>query len=1234
MHSQNDLIFINYPSKLTRFHCSLSDVSTTHEYFLIFKRRASDLHTPALTLIHDLSAGLDSLINPDSSATMAAAFHLPGAYPGSIPPTPSDETTGQQPQQPVEAPHQHNHHERNKLHKREDPRGHAGTDSGVGLTDPEPTYTTQNEYHWKAPSEAVGGGTYSRDQAAAFESPRQTDLPRNPDLPSRGAEHDVHTRVPETDTTRTKLPPRDSEEEFPQRHSEGSSRLSGIAYTESGRSIAENSRTRNDGQTDNAYPPYWGSLRKAAGGGIYNTVVGHGSANDDHDQHHGLPQRSADSERSHITGISSDIPRGGIHNGIAGHGSNDIESQRHSFSQSGHNFTPVAGTARAPSGSTAPNTVHPAATATGTTHDAAGSSSAASGGLFTAPLPKIPEGEQKKSFAPSASETNKPAIPSAAIHKTPAQTDALLAAPAPRTSEPQISSKTSIAHPKPEQPHQRAFPLAPPHADREDERKRSSSQTRNTALATTAGLGAGAAAYGIADKHKKDNHQAEPTSVAQQTRHSRSTSEDQGRQSPVGIFARKSRDERRSSSADKHNKNLHSEEKRHSKIFGLFHRNKDDESKEDTSTYEPARKSVDHPVENMSGVASASPKTRNFLRKGSRSEGTRASREPSTDREHSSHRKEKVAAAAGVGALGLHHHKKEENLKDASRRSSGSETQKPVADAAPAPLGAQWINNNSNAAAAPNKHAQVAAAGAGAGLLAGVGGYGMAKRNQAPEHETIQEVSTPFEHPREPPMPPRAGESGIGHASGPTSATKPHHTHNETHAAFTALPTAASAGLKPAPAPARVSDASSRGAVTHQPGEYDQLSSDTSSGVKQEATHPSGSGDSKGLMAARALGAASAMKHDSHRPSESTAPQKGASDNYSHLPSGTASSVKQEGTHSPEHTTSQGSNTDGYNHLYSGTASGVKPHTSSATNTTTARPANERTDSGPYNKLPSGTPSGVKIKPKEQRSRQTSEPAVKAQTSSSIIPPRHSVDVSSARKDLPLPPSSSSPTDANTPIHHTILCAPETGRVINPEPQDRSTMHATAFPNAAQVKHMSPEVMPESYRQSVIPPHTFQPQEKNMSPEVMPESYRQSVFPPHTSQANGAERDVSPRGSTTNDVVSSASAWQQSKPSAPASSIPVPSSSSSSNQAQNNTLHQSKDRSAAIDPALAAATASWGVQESTIGHVPITDKVTHKCEHCGKDSDITSYVRKAQESLSGGNGKIGGGNYGLWKGSR
>lgn len=1181
---------------------------------------------------------------------MAAAFHLPGSYPGSIPPTP-DETVDQQPQQPqqpIEVPHQPSHHERNKLHKREDPRGHIATDSGVGLTDAEPIYTSQNEYHWRGPSEAVGGGTYSREQVETFESPRQTDLPRNPDLTSQGAEHDVHRRVPETDlprnpdltsrgaehdvyrrvpetdTTRTKLPPRDSEEEFPQRKSEGSSRLSGIAYTESGKSITENSPTQKDVQADNAYPPYWGSIPKAAGGGIYNTVVGHGSTNDDHAQHHGLPQRSADSDRSHIADPSSDIPRGGIHNGIAGHGSNDVESQRHSFSQSGNNFTPVAGTASASSSSTTSNTVPPAARASGTTHDVAGSSSAASGGLFAAPLPKIPEGEQKKSFAPSASETNKPSISSTAIHKTPAQTDALLTAPAPRAAEPEVSSRTSIAQHKPEQPHQRAFPLAPSHANREDERTRSSSQTRNTALAATAGLGAGAAAYGIADKHKKDNQHVEPTPAAQQTRHSRSTSEDQGRQSPVGIFARKSRDERRSSSADKHHKNLHSEEKRHSKILGLFHRNKDDESKEDTSTYEPARKSVDHPVENMSGVASTSSKTRNVLRKGSRSEGTRASREPSTDREHSSHRKEKVAAAAGVGALGLHHHKKEENLKDATRRTSGSETQKPVADATPA----QWTNNNGNAAAAPNKHTQVATAGAGAGLLAGVGGYGMAKRNQAPEYETIQEVSTPFEHPREPPMPPYADESRIGHASGPISTAKPHHTHNETHAAFAALPATASAGLKPAP----VSDTSSRGVVTQQPGEYNQLPSGTASGVKQEATHPSGSGASKGLMAAGALGAASAMKHDSHQPSESTTSHKGVSDNYSHLASGTASGIKQDATHSSDHTTSKSGTTDGYNHLHSGTTSGVNTNTSSAANTA-ARPGNERTDSGPYNKLPSGTPSGVKIKSKEQRTRQTSEPAVNAQTSSTMIPPRHSLDVSSARKDLPLPPSSSSPTDANTPIHHTILHAPETGRATNPEPRDKYTVHATAFPNAAQVKNMSPEVMPESYRQSVIPPRTSQTQEKNMSPEVMPESYRQSVVPPHTSQANRTERDVSPRGSTTNDVVSSASAWQQSKPSAPASSLPAPSY-SSSNQAQNNTLHQSKDRSAATDPALAAATASWGVQGSTIGHVPTMEKVTHKCEHCGKDNDITSYVRKAQGSLSGGNGKTGDGTYGLWKSYR
>ncbi|KAK3984008.1 hypothetical protein QBC44DRAFT_28730 [Cladorrhinum sp. PSN332] len=1105
---------------------------------------------------------------------MAAAYPLPGAYPGSVPPTP-DEIPTQQPELIQEPPHQHNHHQRNQLLKSQDPRGHTAIDSGVGLTDSEPIYTSQKDYHWKGPSEAVGGGTYSRDHnaTAAFESAGLNDiLPRNPDLPSKGADQDVHTRAAERSVPRTEVSRRDSEEEFPLRDSEGSSRLSGMAYTGSSKSTVGDVSNRNSASE----PPYWGSLPKAASGGIYNTVTGHGSANDDHAQHHGLPQR------------------GGTYNTVAGHGSNDVENQRHSFSQSGGETMPVPSTADASSRNTASG---PAVG--GHTQHAHVPSSVANGALSAAPLPKIPEGEQKKSFGPSATETNKPAITSASIHNTPAETDALLAGPAPRSTDGVLLPTSLVSQAKPEPTPQRAFPLAPSRAGREDERRRSGSRSRDATLGAAAGLGAGAAAYGIADKRKKANQQAEPAPV-QETRHSRSASEDQGHKATGSLFARQSREEKRSASVDKHKKQLHSEEKKH-KVFSIFHRHKDDEPKEDISTYEPPRKSVDK-VERKEEVlvgATSSPKTRNRLRKGSKSER----RSSSSDSDRSGHGREKLAAAAGVGALGLHHHKKEENLKDAARKPQ---------ETAPT---TQPIYRDNKTPTAPNKNAQVAAAGAGAGLAAGLGGYGMAKRNhEKAEHNTLpvtEEVSTPFEHPREPPMPPQ--DSVLG-----TSTVDPIPRANHPNVAFTALPSGAPAGPS-STRPSEFNNNSRGDIVAQQPGQYNHLPSGTTSGVKQDYARPSESnhsGYSKDATAMGAAGLAAAVKRESHRPSDPSASKGGVSDNYNHLPSGTASGVNPDHTHTFESNTSKRGVPDNYSHLHSGTATGVKRDASSADNTAayktasdcaTSRPPNDRTDSGPYNKLPSGTPSGVKIKPKEHRSRQSSEPAVQSNLAVSTQPPRHSVDVTSSRKDLPLPPSSSSPTDANAPIHHTILRAPETGTATNPPPPSQPAAHFTSFPNPGMVQNMSPEVMPETYRQSVVPPHV-------------------------TRQAGGAEKDVSPRGST-NDVVSSAAAWRQqpqSKQPAPASVSAPPPTPFSSAQTQNNTLHQSKDRST-VGPALAAATASWGVT----GGLPTSntvDKVMHQCEHCGRENDVTSLVRREQEKLKGGS--VMPGSHGQWSRSK
>lgn len=94
---------------------------------------------------------------------------------------------------------------------------------------------------------------------------------------------------------------------------------------------ASESRVGLEGQSGT--PPYWGSLATAPTGGIYNTVTGHGSARDDHDQHHtalnkdrNTAQPAADAT---IPGAATSFPTGGIYNSVTGHGSNDESTKHH-----------------------------------------------------------------------------------------------------------------------------------------------------------------------------------------------------------------------------------------------------------------------------------------------------------------------------------------------------------------------------------------------------------------------------------------------------------------------------------------------------------------------------------------------------------------------------------------------------------------------------------------------------------------------------------------------------------------------------------------------------------------------------------------------------------------------------------------------------------------------------------------------------------------------------------------
>lgn len=1153
---------------------------------------------------------------------MSTTQYIPGAYPGSIPPTPADEPV----QQPQYQPPQHEtdeHRPHNKLHKANDPRGHAHTDSGVGLTEHEPLRPIKfDQEHWRGPSEAVGGGTYVRDNIN--EPLTSNDSPRKLEQPSRNIE-----------------------EEFPSRrnHStEGAFAATGVA--EQGRRVgnqpsnkAEES-ARRSGQFDGASeaPPYWGALPKAAGGGIYNTVTGHGSANDDHDQHHHLPHR------------------GGVYNTVAGHGSRDEESlTRHSLSQMPDDIT----TATPANTNRAAHDVHAAAAPS---------------------LPKIREGEQKANFDTPTANTAQLNIAPGFPAETAVRDDAaLLAAPHPGPAERMQASNDG---PNPQQitgTSPRTFPLVATHDTAEpakqEGRKRSNSKKLEKALPlTSAALIADGASHGLPDKSSNNGQQVQSESqhgrkrsnskvekalpmtsaslvadtaahglpdksqtspTHREGRHGRSASQDQGHHAG-GLLPLRSREDKRASSVDKHR--MHSEQspkgEKKSKIFGIFHRNKDESRKEDTSTYEPVTRPDDHhhdhhgKEEAATGGIVGSKSNRNVLRKASKNEGPggrKTSPEPSSGSEHSDYRREKTAAgiAAGAGAASLLHHKKNNDDLRAEKRQHERTVDNTPLGSTPAPAPAQHATraqHNPQFSSHTNQ-----------------------PLTSLPVHRETEDVTTPFEHPREPPSPPHAS-SGQNISSSNTGYG--------THIVYNTLSSGKSSTAQRGQSPSHGTpdDTGSRAAVTSQPGHYNTLASGTASGVS--GGYSSASRGNNDVVAHEpgnynVIKSSGAPSGATVSPSEYQNATRDATahhaSNHHVMPFGTAYEENQRQktrSRSPPNralgahvSTTAGRETqasDDYNHLASGTASGVSrdsAHTARAGTATqesagaaatakpsvveSFRPTQSRTDSGPYNKLASGTPSGVKVKPKEQRSRQSTEPFIPAhddqdrtgrerynslpsgnttfgldqhsQTRPHVDVPDHAQE----RKDLPLPASSSSPAHAHPSAHHTVFAAPvhaapETGKQTNPQPpaEQLATPQFTPFPNPELVQNMSPEVMPDSYRESVSSPHHHSSPGYKMSPEVMPAAYSASHAGAVRSDPTASRHGPS-GGFVEHDLNSSL---------------------------EGRTLDQ-RDR----NPALAAATASWpsaaGKSSSQGLWTNSRGKVMHTCEHCGKDNDITRYLK-------------------------
>ncbi|KAB5571739.1 hypothetical protein GE09DRAFT_1096694 [Coniochaeta sp. 2T2.1] len=110
---------------------------------------------------------------------------------------------------------------------------------------------------------------------------------------------------------------------------------------------SRSTQSATDSNKQSSTPPYWGVLPTTATGGIYNTVTGHGSPRDGHDQHHNVSPRNRTTEdtaagSSISSGIAS-VPRGGVYNTVTGHGSSGEPAHHHQADSSRSGAPFIAG---------------------------------------------------------------------------------------------------------------------------------------------------------------------------------------------------------------------------------------------------------------------------------------------------------------------------------------------------------------------------------------------------------------------------------------------------------------------------------------------------------------------------------------------------------------------------------------------------------------------------------------------------------------------------------------------------------------------------------------------------------------------------------------------------------------------------------------------------------------------------------------------------------------------------
>ena len=519
---------------------------------------------------------------------------IPGSYPldDSAPATP-DDTTRQSAEQLLR------HQRRDVSHEANDFRRHKHTDSGVGLADPEPIYSVPGEYLRESPSEAAGRRSPIRDHI--------------PPLEPVGAELNI---VPPAS-------PQDVLQDAEVSKATGSDKIpdavGGTPETSKPDSVRETGQRRQ--VADAGAHPYWGDLPKTAGDRVYNTITGRGSASDDNsERNHPLPQRSASSEPSRITGAVTDYPRGGVYNTVAGRGSQDAEARRHGLTQG----------SQGGDGSSDNSSVAVA-------HDPFECP-------FAVPLPDIPEEDQK-------SPADKPDIAPGFLPEADTRDDVLLAEYASRhagskpSPPPSVSPQRSSTHST-----QRAFPLVGsttgPRAYEQKSRPPSQSgiaaaggpKADDVPAIEATNDGSRASASSSPRSGQGQAHSSAGDATTQQ-------GQNEKHRSPVELTGR----------AD----GAHAKgEKRHS-ILGIFHRHHGSSKEQDASHRHHRKSRRDRsPLPTQDGtqdvVASGSP---NRLRKRSKGEGSedRKISPPVTtgDTHHPGGSKGKAAAAGTAAGTGL-----------------------------------------------------------------------------------------------------------------------------------------------------------------------------------------------------------------------------------------------------------------------------------------------------------------------------------------------------------------------------------------------------------------------------------------------------------------------------------------------------------------------------------------------------------------------------------------------------